>query len=69
MILHLYFIRWVAANQKYILGAVGVIAVVILGYLGFQKFIQEPKEEEAAPQILERCHHRKEETFLQILPL
>jgi tetratricopeptide (TPR) repeat protein len=43
--------EWVAANQKYILGAVGVIAVVILGYLGFQKFIQEPKEEEAANEM------------------
>ncbi|WP_438712727.1 tetratricopeptide repeat protein [Aquimarina muelleri] len=39
--------EWVAANQKYILGAVGVIAIVVLGYLGFQKFIQEPKEQEA----------------------
>lgn len=43
--------EWVAANQKYILGAVGMIAVVILGYLGFQKFIQEPKEEEAANEM------------------
>ncbi|WP_024768677.1 MULTISPECIES: tetratricopeptide repeat protein [Aquimarina] len=43
--------EWVAANQKYILSAVGMIAVVILGYLGFQKFIQEPKEEEAANEM------------------
>ncbi|EZH73304.1 hypothetical protein ATO12_20090 [Aquimarina atlantica] len=43
--------EWVAANQKYILGAVGTIAIVILGYLGFQKFIQEPKEEEAANEM------------------
>ncbi len=43
--------EWVAANQKYILGAVGVIALVILGYLGFQKFIQEPKEQEAANEM------------------
>ncbi len=43
--------EWVAANQKYILGAVGVIAIVILGYLGFQKFIQEPKEQEAANEM------------------
>ncbi len=43
--------EWVAANQKFILGAVGVIALVILGYLGFQKFIQEPKEQEAANEM------------------
>ncbi len=43
--------EWVAANQKYILGAVGIIAIVILGYLGFQKFIQEPKEQEAANEM------------------
>ena len=43
--------EWVAANQKYILGAVGAIAVVVLGYLGFQKFIQEPKEQEAANEM------------------
>ncbi len=43
--------EWVAANQKYILGVVGVIALVILGYLGFQKFIQEPKEQEAANEM------------------
>ncbi|WP_108868741.1 tetratricopeptide repeat protein [Aquimarina aquimarini] len=43
--------EWVAANQKYILGAVGLVALVILGYLGFQKFIQEPKEQEAANEM------------------
>ncbi|MBQ0735624.1 tetratricopeptide repeat protein [Aquimarina celericrescens] len=45
--------EWVAANQKYILGIVGLIAVVILGYLGFQKFIQEPKEQEAANEMFQ----------------
>ncbi|WP_025741455.1 tetratricopeptide repeat protein [Aquimarina pacifica] len=43
--------EWVAANQKYILGGVAVIAVVILGYLAFQKFIQAPKEQEAANEM------------------
>ncbi len=43
--------EWVAANQKYILGAVALIAIVVLGYLGFQKFIQEPKEQEAANEM------------------
>ena len=45
--------EWVAANQKYILGGVGLIALIILGYLGFQKFIQEPKEQEAANEMFQ----------------
>ena len=45
--------EWVAANQKYILGGVGLIAIVILGYLGFQKFIQEPKEQEASNEMFQ----------------
>ncbi|MBP2832349.1 tetratricopeptide repeat protein [Aquimarina sp. U1-2] len=45
--------EWVAANQKYILGIVGLIAAVVLGYLGYQKFIQEPKEQEAANEMFQ----------------
>ena len=39
--------EWVAKNQKYIFIIVGLAAVIILGYLGYNKFIQEPKESEA----------------------
>jgi len=39
--------EWVAKNQKYIFILVAVIAVVVLGSLGFKKFIQEPKEIDA----------------------
>ena len=39
--------EWVAKNQKYIFIIVGLAAVIVLGYLGFTKFIQEPKESEA----------------------
>jgi len=39
--------EWVAKNQKYIFVIVGLAAVIILGYLGYNKFIQEPKESEA----------------------
>ena len=35
---------WVEKNQKYILGFLGAIAVVTLGYLAYQKFIVEPNE-------------------------
>ena len=44
---------WVAKNQKYIYIIVGLAAVVVLGYLGFQKFIQEPKEAEAANEMFQ----------------
>jgi len=36
--------EWVANNQKYIFIIVGLATVIVLGYLGFSKFIQEPKE-------------------------
>jgi tetratricopeptide (TPR) repeat protein len=44
---------WVAKNQKYIYVIVGLAAIIVLGYLGFQKFIQEPKEAEAANEMFQ----------------
>lgn len=44
---------WVASNQKYIYLIVGLAAILILGYLGFQRFIQEPKEREAANEMFQ----------------
>lgn len=43
--------EFVAKNQKYILGFLGVIAIVTIGYLLYQKFIVGPNEEEAANDI------------------
>ncbi|MEL1242005.1 tetratricopeptide repeat protein [Flavobacterium flavipallidum] len=42
---------WVAKNQKVIIGVVGAIALLTVGYLGYQKFIAEPKEDEAASEM------------------
>lgn len=39
--------EWVAKNQKYIFIIVGLAAVIILGYIGYSKLVQEPKESEA----------------------
>jgi tetratricopeptide (TPR) repeat protein len=39
--------QWVAKNQKYIFIIVGLAVTVVLGYLGYSKFIQEPKESAA----------------------
>ncbi|NJM78652.1 MAG: tetratricopeptide repeat protein [Flavobacterium sp.] len=37
--------EWVAKNQKLILGIVGAIALVTIGYLAYNKFVVEPKAE------------------------
>lgn len=38
---------WVSKNQTYILGVIGVIAVVVLGYLAYSQFVLKPKEASA----------------------
>jgi tetratricopeptide (TPR) repeat protein len=43
--------QWVARNQNYILGVIGVIAVAVLAFLGYQQFIQEPKEASASNEL------------------
>ena len=43
--------EWVANNQNYILGVIGVIAVAVLGYLAYDQFVQTPKEESAANEM------------------
>jgi tetratricopeptide (TPR) repeat protein len=40
--------EWVADNQKYIFGVVGVIALGVLLFMAYGKFIQEPNEAEAS---------------------
>lgn len=42
---------WVARNQKYIFIIIGVAAIVILGYLAYDQFVQEPKEADAANEM------------------
>ncbi|MEL4307364.1 tetratricopeptide repeat protein [Joostella sp. CR20] len=43
--------EWVASNQKYILGGIGAIVLVVLGYLGYQQFVVKPKALEADNEI------------------
>lgn len=43
--------EFVAANQKYILGGIGVVVLLVLGFLGYQQFILKPKEAEASNEM------------------
>jgi len=45
--------EWVASNQKYIYIIVGLAALIILGYLGYNRFIQEPREKDAANEMFQ----------------
>lgn len=42
---------FVAKNQNFIIGIVGAVALVTIGYLVYQKFIAEPKQTEAAEEM------------------
>ncbi|WP_299123458.1 tetratricopeptide repeat protein [uncultured Winogradskyella sp.] len=43
--------EWVVKNQKYIFGVVGAVALVVLAYLGYNKFIAEPQQKEAMNEM------------------
>jgi len=43
--------EWAVKNQKYILGVVGAIALLVLCYLGYNKLVSEPKEKDAMNEM------------------
>ncbi|WP_324028033.1 tetratricopeptide repeat protein [Maribacter sp. BPC-D8] len=43
--------EWVSKNQNIILGAIGVIAISVLGYLAYDQFVEKPKEASAANEM------------------
>ena len=43
--------EWVAANQKYIFVVIGIAAVFVLGFLGFDKYVQQPGESKAMNEM------------------
>jgi len=57
--------EWVAKNQKGIFIFIGVIALGALGYLGYNKFVAEPKEDEAANVMFVAQKHFQEATDSQ----
>jgi len=53
---------FVAKNQKIIIGVVGAIAVVLVGYLAYQKFVAAPKEDEAATEMFQAQQYFQQAT-------
>ncbi|MFC4723543.1 tol-pal system YbgF family protein [Geojedonia litorea] len=43
--------EWAIKNQKYIFVIVGLAAAIVLGYLGYDKFIAQPKASEAMNEM------------------
>ncbi|EHO06358.1 tetratricopeptide repeat protein [Myroides odoratimimus] len=44
---------WVVRNQKVIFGIVGAVALATLGYVGYDKFVVEPKNDDAANEMFQ----------------
>ena len=43
--------QWVEKNSKPLFTGLLIVAALIMGYLGYNKYIQEPKEKEAADEL------------------
>lgn len=43
--------QWVAKNQNYILGVIGVVAIAVLGYLAYNQFVMVPKNSTASNEL------------------
>lgn len=53
---------FVAKNQNIIIGVVGAIALALVGYLAYQKFVAAPKEEEAATEMFQAQQYFQQAT-------
>ena len=53
---------FVAKNQNIIIGVVGAIAVILVGYLAYQKFVAAPKEDEAATEMFQAQQYFQQAT-------
>ncbi len=43
--------EWVVKNQKYLLGVIGAIAIVVLGYLAYNKLVAQPQGKDAMNEM------------------
>lgn len=53
---------FVAKNQNVIIGVVGAIALVLVGYLAYEKFVAAPKEDEAATEMFQAQQYFQQAT-------
>lgn len=53
---------FVAKNQNTIIGVVAAIAVILVGYVAYQKFVAGPKEEEAATEMYQAQQYFQQAT-------
>lgn len=44
---------WIEKNQKTLLGFIGVVAVLVLGYFAYNQYVQGPKEVEAMNEMFQ----------------
>ncbi|MAZ29394.1 MAG: hypothetical protein CL868_20265 [Cytophagaceae bacterium] len=51
---------WVEGNWKYLLIFIGIVIIGVLGYLGYKKFIQEPKNIEASNEMYQAQNYFNE---------
>ena len=54
--------EWFVKNQNYIIGVIAAIAIVVLGYLGYNKFIAEPQQKEAMNEMYQAKKYFEEAT-------
>jgi tetratricopeptide (TPR) repeat protein len=54
--------EWVIKNQKYIFGLLGAIALITVGYLLYNKFVAEPKQDDAADAMFQAQQYYKQAT-------
>ncbi len=52
--------EWVADNQKYILGGIGAVVLVVLVFLGYNNFVKEPNEAQASNELFQAQKHYDE---------
>ncbi|MFL9845930.1 tetratricopeptide repeat protein [Flavobacterium rhizosphaerae] len=52
--------EWVERNQKIIFGVIGAIALVIVGYMLYNRFVSEPAEDEAASDMFQAQKYYEE---------
>ena len=54
--------EWVERNQKYIFGLLAAVALVTIGYLLFNKYVAEPKQDTAANEMFDAQQFFKQAT-------